>query len=182
VTSVAGFGVFVDVGLAQDAIVHISEISDRYVRDAREILSVGQTVRARIIEVGGARLALSFKNVPEPERPEQPRREEPRPDRQEGGERRGPRRERGGRPDRGPREPEKPQNTRAVQAKPSAGRFGDRKRGGPGGRDGKDGKRDDRGPREEYVRLEDVAPKTKIVNTPFANFFKKQDDGAQADS
>ncbi len=182
VTSVAGFGVFVDVGLAQDAIVHISEISDRYVRDAREILSVGQTVRARIIEVGGARLALSFKNVPEPERPEQPRREEPRPDRQEGGERRGPRRERGGRPDRGPREPEKPQNTRAVQAKPSAGRFGDRKRGGPGGRDGKDGKRDDRGPREEYVRLEDVAPKTKIVNTPFANFFKKQDDGAQAES
>lgn len=183
VTSVAGFGVFVDVGLAQDAIVHISEISDRYVRDAREILSIGQTVRARILEAGGARLSLSFKNVPGPEREEQPRREGPRRERggeggpREGGPRegggRGPRRERGGRPDRGPREPEKPQNTRAVQAKPAGNRFGGPKRGGPGG---KDGKRDDRGPRDEYVRLEDVAPKTKIVNTPFANFFKKKDD------
>ena len=187
VTSVAGFGVFVDVGLAQDAIVHISEISDRYVRDAREILSIGQTVRARILEAGGARLSLSFKNVPGPEREEQPRREGgPRRERggqgggegagrEGGGRERGPRRERGGRPDRGPREPEKPQNTRAVQAKPAGNRFGGPKRGGPGG---KDGKRDDRGPRDEYVRLEDVAPKTKIVNTPFANFFKKKDDDA----
>jgi hypothetical protein len=36
-------------------------------------------------------------------------------------------------------------------------------------------KRDDRGPRDEYVRLEDVAPKPNVVNNPFANFFKKQD-------
>ncbi|MEY2746477.1 MAG: hypothetical protein RL112_1519, partial [Planctomycetota bacterium] len=173
VSSVAGFGVFVDVGLPTDAIVHISEISDRYVRDARELLSVGQIVRARIVEVGGARLSLSMKNVPPPEHELARReaakaaREGGRPQRGDGprgdgarggrggprqGERGGP--GRGGRPDRPQREPEKPQNTRAVQSKPQS-RFGGPKRGGPGGRGDK---RDDRGPRDEYVRLEDVAP------------------------
>ncbi|MFN0008511.1 MAG: S1 RNA-binding domain-containing protein, partial [Planctomycetota bacterium] len=72
VSNVASFGIFVDVGLPADAMVHISEISDRYVRDAREFLSVGQIVRARILEVGGQRLTLSLKNVPSRER-------EPRP-------------------------------------------------------------------------------------------------------
>jgi uncharacterized protein len=192
VSSVAGFGVFVDVGLPTDAIVHISEISDRYVRDARELLSVGQIVRARIVEVGGARLSLSMKNVPPPEHELARReaakaaREGGRPQRGDGprgdgarggrggprqGERGGP--GRGGRPDRPQREPEKPQNTRAVQSKPQS-RFGGPKRGGPGGRGDK---RDDRGPRDEYVRLEDVAPKPNVVNNPFANFFKKQDEG-----
>jgi len=187
VSSVAGFGVFVDVGLTTDAIVHISEISDRYVRDAREILSVGQIVRARIVEVGGARLSLSFKNVPPPEH-ELARREAAKAAREGGRPQRGdgPRGDgarggrpgergggggRGGRQDRPQREPERPQNTRAVQAKPQS-RFGGQKRGGPGGRGDK---RDDRGPRDEYVRLEDVAPKPNVVNNPFANFFKKQD-------
>ncbi|MCA8981466.1 MAG: S1 RNA-binding domain-containing protein, partial [Planctomycetes bacterium] len=68
VTNVASFGVFVDVGLAQDAMVHISEVSDRYVRDARELLSVGQIVRGKIVEAGG-RLTLSLKNVPREPRP-----------------------------------------------------------------------------------------------------------------
>jgi uncharacterized protein len=189
VSSVAGFGVFVDVGLPTDAIVHISEISDRYVRDARELLSVGQIVRARIVEVGGARLALSFKNVPPPEH-ELARREAAKAAREggrpqrgdgprgDGGQRGGRQGERGGggrggRPDRPQREPERPQNTRAVQAKP-ASRFGGQKRGGPGGRGDK---RDDRGPRDEYVRLDEVAPKPNVVNNPFANFFKKQDEG-----
>src|SRR6187399_577836 len=74
VSNVTSFGAFVDVGLPADAMVHISEISDRYVRDARELLSVGQTVRARILEAGGPRLTLSLKNVPARER-------EPRGDR-----------------------------------------------------------------------------------------------------
>jgi uncharacterized protein len=68
VSNVASFGVFVDVGLSADAMVHISEISDRYVRDARELLSVGEVVRARILEAGGQRLTLSFKHVPSRER------------------------------------------------------------------------------------------------------------------
>jgi uncharacterized protein len=68
VSNVTSFGAFVDVGLPADAMVHISEISDRYVRDARELLSIGQIVRARIVDASGSRLGLSLKNVPLPAR------------------------------------------------------------------------------------------------------------------
>ncbi|MBK8179835.1 MAG: S1 RNA-binding domain-containing protein [Planctomycetes bacterium] len=83
ITNVASFGAFVDVGLPQDAMIHISEISDRYVRDARELLSVGSTVRVRIVEPSMPRMAVSLKNVAPPER--EPRRERPpRPERAAG--------------------------------------------------------------------------------------------------
>ncbi|MEZ5975707.1 MAG: Tex-like N-terminal domain-containing protein [Planctomycetota bacterium] len=68
VTSVASFGAFIDVGLPKDAIVHISQISSRYIRDARELLSIGQVVRARITDPNAQRLTLSLKDVPEKER------------------------------------------------------------------------------------------------------------------
>ncbi len=143
VTNVASFGAFVDIGLPNDAMVHVSEVWDRYVRDAREVLSIGQVVRARIVEVGGARLALSLKNVPPPERPQRPE----RPPRREGegegggggggggerGERRGPRR---GRPDRDQPADKPAGNVRAAVSRRdgiggrSSGRGG---RGGGGG-------------------------------------------------
>ncbi|MBM3991766.1 MAG: S1 RNA-binding domain-containing protein, partial [Planctomycetes bacterium] len=87
ISNVASFGAFVDIGLEQDGMVHVSEISDRYVRDARELVSVGDCVRLRIVDGQSARVALSLKNVPDPERP--PRREErgERPPRGERGER-----------------------------------------------------------------------------------------------
>jgi uncharacterized protein len=110
VSNVASFGIFVDVGLPADAMVHISEISDRYVRDARELLSVGEIVRARILEAGGQRLTLSLKNVPNRER-------EPRPFAGRGGDR-GPR----GRGQAGP------------HARPEGGSF-PRGPGGPGPRE-----------------------------------------------
>lgn len=141
VTSVASFAAFVDVGLAQDAIVHISEISDRYVRDARELLAVGQVVRARILEGGGAqRLSLSLKNVPRPEREERPRgprrpREGGEGGGEGGGEHRGPRgagRGRGGpREDRGGGGPALP--VRAAQTRRDGFGGGGRGRGGKGG-------------------------------------------------
>jgi uncharacterized protein len=110
VTNVASFGVFVDVGLPSDAMVHISEISERYVRDARELLSIGQVVRARILDAGGQRLTLSLRGVPMPQR-------EPRPDS-------GPRR---GRDDR-PRGPGGPRRT-GEGARGHGGRGGDARRG-----------------------------------------------------
>src|SRR5260221_4593588 len=69
--------------------VHIGETSERYVRDARELISVGETVRARIVESGGQRLALSFKHLPPPERAERPARVQ-RPEGAGRGERREP--------------------------------------------------------------------------------------------
>jgi len=65
VSNVASFGAFVDLGTARDAMIHISEISSHYVRDARALLSIGQIVRARVVAAGGPRVELSLKNVPE---------------------------------------------------------------------------------------------------------------------
>ena len=63
ITSVTSFAAFVDVGLEHDAILHASQISDHYVRDAREVLAIGQVVRAKFTESKDKRLTLSMKNV-----------------------------------------------------------------------------------------------------------------------
>ena len=70
VTNVASFGAFVDVGKKQDAMIHISQLASRYIRDARELLSIGATIRAKIVDGNSSRLALSLKDVPNEERPE----------------------------------------------------------------------------------------------------------------
>jgi uncharacterized protein len=63
VTNVAAFGAFVDVGVHQDGLVHVSELADRFVRDPREVVRVGQTVRVRVLEIDPARkrIALSMR-------------------------------------------------------------------------------------------------------------------------
>ncbi|NYT38381.1 RNA-binding transcriptional accessory protein [Allopusillimonas soli] len=51
VTNVANFGAFVDVGVHQDGLVHISALSNRYVKDPRDVVRVGQTVKVKVQEV-----------------------------------------------------------------------------------------------------------------------------------
>ncbi len=51
VTNVAAFGAFVDVGVHQDGLVHISELSDRFVKDPREVVKAGDVVKVRVKEV-----------------------------------------------------------------------------------------------------------------------------------
>ncbi|MBM3978208.1 MAG: S1 RNA-binding domain-containing protein, partial [Planctomycetes bacterium] len=72
INNVAGFAAFVDIGLERDALIHISEISERYVRDAREMLAIGQWVRARVVEATGQRVTLSLRNVPDRQRARAP--------------------------------------------------------------------------------------------------------------
>jgi uncharacterized protein len=64
VTNVTAFGAFVDVGVHQDGLVHISELSDRFVRDPREVVKAGDVVKVRVKEVDVARkrIALSMKS------------------------------------------------------------------------------------------------------------------------
>lgn len=64
VTNVTAFGAFVDVGVHQDGLVHISQLADRYVKDPNEIVRVRQQVRVRVLEVDVARkrISLSMKN------------------------------------------------------------------------------------------------------------------------
>ena len=65
VRNVVDFGAFVDIGVHQDGLVHISEVSNRYVKHASEVLSVGDTVKVVILDVNEAkkRIALSIKQV-----------------------------------------------------------------------------------------------------------------------
>ena len=67
VTNVAAFGAFVDVGVHQDGLVHVSQLSDNFVRDAAEIVKVGQRVTVTVMEVDIARnrISLSMKSKPD---------------------------------------------------------------------------------------------------------------------
>ena len=66
VTNVAAFGAFVDIGVHQDGLVHISELADVYVRDAAAVVKVGQRVNVTVMDIDlpRNRIALSLKANP----------------------------------------------------------------------------------------------------------------------
>ena len=63
VTNVANFGAFVDIGVHQDGLVHISQLADRFVDDPNKIVKVGQVVKVRVLEIKEKlkRISLSMK-------------------------------------------------------------------------------------------------------------------------
>jgi uncharacterized protein len=63
VTNVAAFGAFVDVGVHQDGLVHISALSERFVKDPHDVVKAGQVVKVRVVEVDVKRnrIALTMK-------------------------------------------------------------------------------------------------------------------------
>lgn len=63
VTNVANFGAFVDVGVHQDGLVHVSQLADRFVSDPKQIVKVGQVVKVRVLEVNEPlkRISLSMR-------------------------------------------------------------------------------------------------------------------------
>jgi len=65
VTNVTKFGAFVDIGVHQDGLVHISELSNRYVKDPGEVVKAGQIVKVRVlsVDVKSKRIALSMKTA-----------------------------------------------------------------------------------------------------------------------
>jgi len=65
VSNVTNFGAFVDIGVHQDGLVHISELSQRYVRDPREVVQVGQIVKVKVlgVDVTLQRISLSMKGL-----------------------------------------------------------------------------------------------------------------------
>ena len=76
VTNVTNFGAFVDVGVHQDGLVHISELSDHYVKDPNDAVKVGQIVKVHVLSADSKakRIALSMKTPGGPPKPA------PRPD------------------------------------------------------------------------------------------------------
>jgi uncharacterized protein len=122
VTNVAAFGAFVDVGVHQDGLVHVSELADRYVQDPAAVVKVGQRVNVTVIDVDlpRNRIALSMKSNPVVG-PRESR--GPRPETAQAGPRPGFNRDR--RPDNRPRRDEAPAGSMAEALKA----FMDKRRG-----------------------------------------------------
>ncbi|UUZ70735.1 RNA-binding transcriptional accessory protein [Polaromonas sp. P1(28)-8] len=81
VSNVAAFGAFVDIGVHQDGLVHVSQLANKFVNDAREVVKTGDIVKVRVTEVDVARkrIGLTMKLGDAP-----PRRDGPRDNRFEG--------------------------------------------------------------------------------------------------
>jgi uncharacterized protein len=63
VTNIVAFGAFVDVGVHQDGLVHVSQLADRYVADANQVVRVGQKVRVTVqsVDLARGRIALTMR-------------------------------------------------------------------------------------------------------------------------
>jgi uncharacterized protein len=59
ITNVTHFGAFVDIGVHQDALIHISQLSTSYIKDPSEVVSVGNVVRVKVLEVDADRKRIS---------------------------------------------------------------------------------------------------------------------------
>jgi protein Tex len=68
VTNITRFGAFIDIGVKQDGLVHVSEISHTYITDPNEALKLNQQVKVKVVEIDAARkrIALSIKQTGEP--------------------------------------------------------------------------------------------------------------------
>lgn len=87
VLNVVDFGVFVDIGLSDSGLIHISRLADRYIRDPHEVVGVGDVLKVWVVEVDKNRRRVSLTAIaPGSEKPPRPPRERgPRRPRQEGG-------------------------------------------------------------------------------------------------
>ncbi|NAS20424.1 S1 RNA-binding domain-containing protein [Herbidospora sp. NEAU-GS84] len=89
VTNVAAFGAFVDVGVHQDGLVHVSAMSNTFVKDPRDVVKPGDIVKVKVLEVDipRKRISLTLRLQDEPARQQAPRQErgerQPRQDRQD---------------------------------------------------------------------------------------------------
>ncbi len=86
VTNITRFGAFVDIGVKQDGLVHVSEIAHQYITDPAEVLKLNQQVKVKVVEVDLARkrIALSIRQTQEPpargqkQRPHQAKHQQPK--------------------------------------------------------------------------------------------------------
>ena len=60
ITNVTAFGAFVDVGVHQDGLVHVSQLADKFVKDPHEVARVGDRVKVRVLEVDLARKRIAL--------------------------------------------------------------------------------------------------------------------------
>jgi uncharacterized protein len=63
VSNITAFGCFVNIGVHQDGLVHISQLADHFVKDPNEVVHLGEHVTVRVIEVDTARKRISLKKL-----------------------------------------------------------------------------------------------------------------------
>ncbi|WP_197464653.1 Tex family protein [Marinomonas aquimarina] len=63
VTNVAAFGAFVDLGVHQDGLIHISQLADRFVKDPRDEVRIGEVVKVQVLEVDAKRKRIGLKRI-----------------------------------------------------------------------------------------------------------------------
>jgi uncharacterized protein len=71
VTNVTNFGAFIDIGVHQDGLVHISEISDKFVKNPSDFVSINQKVTVTVLTTDPERKRISLSMRPEASPPEQ---------------------------------------------------------------------------------------------------------------
>jgi len=106
VTNVTHFGAFVDIGVHQDGLVHVSELTDRFVKDPLEAVSLGQQVKAWVLEVDQERRRIALSLRTDPSTPKRPPRKSGKPKRPE------PKKEGGGQSDPQSAKPERSEQKR----------------------------------------------------------------------
>ena len=145
VTNVTAFGAFVDIGVHHDGLIHVSQLSDKFVKDPTEVVKAGQKITVRVLEVDMARKRIALSARAENARRERPPQQEGRGQgRGRGGEQgqgqpRGEGRGRGPQQGRGPR----PQGQPGQQGQQQGGPRQQQGQGGGGGGGG------DRPPRRD---------------------------------
>jgi uncharacterized protein len=167
VLNVVDFGVFVDIGLSDSGLVHISRLADRYIKDPHEVVGVGDVLKVWVVDVDKNRRRVSLTAIaPGTERQHAPRHErppreerpprQPRPQRQQGG----------GRPQQAAAQP-------AGAGAPPQGQRPPRPQGGGGG-----GRRDRRGgrPQEHHPKTIERAPTKPKKVKPIT---KAQEEGKE---
>ena len=85
VTNITQFGAFVDIGVHQDGLVHLSQMADRFIKDPKEVVAVSQKVMATVMEVDmpRKRIGLSLKSDPFAANTSSARKDKPRRKQQE---------------------------------------------------------------------------------------------------
>jgi uncharacterized protein len=79
ISNVAAFGAFVDIGVHQDGLIHISALADKFVKDPREVVKSGDIVKVRVLEVDvqRKRIALTRRLDDTPPAVREPKRDAP---------------------------------------------------------------------------------------------------------
>jgi uncharacterized protein len=160
VLNVVDFGAFVDIGLKDSGLVHISHLADKYVKDPHEVVSVGDIVKVWVMQVDKQRRRVSLTMIPPGAKRTEERRDARTGDEAGGGPRRGGDRSRGGQGRGAPGQGGQQHGGQGQQGQGRGGDGGRRFSGRPqdgGGRPGGGGRKPDRRPRRSEEESADLA-------------------------